>query len=1077
MLHLLEWIHRPFRGYVLCSIFFGLSLSTLYPAVFGKNKPQYKHLHWSYLQTRHFDVYFYEGGKRIAEKAAGYIEVAYQSVSADFSYQIQKRIPVIVYNSHTDFEQTNVILENIDESIGGFTELFKNRIVIPFDGSYENLRHVLHHELVHAIMFEMLYGNLLQSVLSRQYLFHLPLWVSEGIAEFEALDWDINSDMWMRDLTVNGYLPQLDQGVDGYLAYRAGQSFFSFLSKKFGRRKIGRFIINAKKLRNLEKALEVTFGQNLSKLQILWGKYLKYQYWPEIAIRQQAEDIATKLTDHVKDLSYFNLQPAISPDGKHIAFFSDRKDYIDIFIMSSVDGRLEKHIFKGGRSGTHESFHPTESGLSWSPDGKNLIFVAKSQGKNYLQVIDAKTGKKKRKLDFNKLNLDAVRSPHFSPDGQKIVFSGIREGQTDLYIVTLDNKNKIQLTNDPDNDIQPSWSPDGQWIAYASDYASPDTLGLREKRYDIYMLRPDGRENRRLTSNYFNDISPIWNPDGEQIFFTSDRSGISNIYMHSLKTGQDKPLTNVLEGIFSPSISGDGKKIAFSAMNRLGFDIFVMKNFRQVNLASPLPITNFIKSLSETLLVKDTLQIFSDTDSLISYFDTPFEISRAETLSFKQTLDTTERYAERTLDMSQWKNQRSLRDPAQSAFFEDSLNYKTHTGDFKIHPYHLKFTPDLVSANLGLSFPRGSWSGQTMLSFSDILGNHRFTLFLQLYNLIIENLDDADFYMSYLYLPLKVDIGGYVYRSRNFVLYENNRYDPQLGFHDSLYSDVNFAAGGVFLLPLSIFNRLEMNLNYLNISRDIYIVYFDPDVDPKKIPQSSEYLINPALSWIFDNILWGITGPLNGHRSNLTLGIIPENFSNRYGAWLLTGDGRKYFHFFRKYSLALRVAGGLSKSLAGANNPVRFYLGGDENWLVNYRINESNYNTYLSVQGRYFSEIVTPLRGYDYLDFEGTHYTLFNSEFRFPFISNITFEWPLRFWFSVQGAFFMDLGGVWTDLAQFHPFEKGSNFKLQDLKGGVGYGFRANLGIFVLRYDLAWATDLHRLLTGSRSYISLGAEF
>jgi len=118
---------------------------------FGKNKVQYKNFTWYYIQSEHFDVYFYDGGFEIARFTAEIAEKAYKQLRRDFRYDIQKRIVFIVYKSHNDWQQTNVVMEYLTEGIGGVTELYKNRIVVPFEGSYEQFRHVIHHELVHAL--------------------------------------------------------------------------------------------------------------------------------------------------------------------------------------------------------------------------------------------------------------------------------------------------------------------------------------------------------------------------------------------------------------------------------------------------------------------------------------------------------------------------------------------------------------------------------------------------------------------------------------------------------------------------------------------------------------------------------------------------------------------------------------------------------------------------------------------------------------------------------------------------------------------------------------------------------------
>ncbi|HWR83480.1 MAG TPA: hypothetical protein VN285_09260, partial [Candidatus Deferrimicrobium sp.] len=153
---------------------------------FGKNKVRYKGFEWNYIQTRHFDIHFYEDAYATSKFAATVMESAYVEISRELGYLIQRRVPVFIYNSHNDFQQTNIIPSLIPEGVGGFTEAFKNRIVIPFTGSYEDFRHVLHHELTHAVVYDLIYGGALSSLLSRQRLFLLPLWFAEGYAEYSS---------------------------------------------------------------------------------------------------------------------------------------------------------------------------------------------------------------------------------------------------------------------------------------------------------------------------------------------------------------------------------------------------------------------------------------------------------------------------------------------------------------------------------------------------------------------------------------------------------------------------------------------------------------------------------------------------------------------------------------------------------------------------------------------------------------------------------------------------------------------------------------------------------------------------
>src|SRR3972149_4979973 len=96
-------------------------------SVYGKNKVQYKNFDWQYIQTNHFDIYFSQNGYELAEFTAEAAEDAYESIRKILRYDINNRVPFVVYNSHNEFQQTNVVDEYMEEGIGGVAGLFKNR--------------------------------------------------------------------------------------------------------------------------------------------------------------------------------------------------------------------------------------------------------------------------------------------------------------------------------------------------------------------------------------------------------------------------------------------------------------------------------------------------------------------------------------------------------------------------------------------------------------------------------------------------------------------------------------------------------------------------------------------------------------------------------------------------------------------------------------------------------------------------------------------------------------------------------------------------------------------------------------
>src|SRR4030042_1837799 len=208
---------------------------------FGQNKIQYRDFSFNILKTEHFDIYFYEGGEGLAAFAEEVLEDGYVQLEEDLGIEIEFRIPVILYNSPNDFAQTNITLELIEEAVGGFTEILKNRMVVPFTGDYEEFRHVLVHELTHVFEFVIFFPSRMEAIFTGDLFYSIPLWVMEGLAEYESLEWDNNTEIIIKDLVIHNSLiplPELEN-YGGFIIYKEGQAFYHYLAERYSREKVG----------------------------------------------------------------------------------------------------------------------------------------------------------------------------------------------------------------------------------------------------------------------------------------------------------------------------------------------------------------------------------------------------------------------------------------------------------------------------------------------------------------------------------------------------------------------------------------------------------------------------------------------------------------------------------------------------------------------------------------------------------------------------------------------------------------------------------------------------------------------
>lgn len=181
-----------------------------------------------------------------------------------------------------------------------------------------------------------------------------------------------------------------------------------------------------------------------------------------------------------------DITPAVSPDGKKLAFSSSRNGNSEIYVMDLQSGQLDRITYHYG----------IESTPAWSPNGKSIIFTSDRSGLPNLYITDEKG------LDTTRLTYELQYCDHadWSPDGDRIVFTGRMQGYFNIFVKDLRGNDLYQLTINSRNNEDPSWSPDGRKIVFSS-----DRTGL----YQLYIMNADGSDQRQIT-NSGNNTDPRW---------------------------------------------------------------------------------------------------------------------------------------------------------------------------------------------------------------------------------------------------------------------------------------------------------------------------------------------------------------------------------------------------------------------------------------------------------------------------------------------------------------------------------------------------------------------------------------
>lgn len=248
-----------------------------------------------------------------------------------------------------------------------------------------------------------------------------------------------------------------------------------------------------------------------------------------------------RLTDHPQG----NYAPVFSPTGENILFVSHRDGIRDLYLMDA-DGRNVKRMFTSAAD---------RSQPAWAPDGKSIVYFRYHDKAIYTAGID---GKNETPLA---LAGEFGGQPAWSPDGERIVFSfapeniaqADKEGYPLIFIPAQGGaRKKVSLKNL--RHTGPSWSPDGEWIAFAD---FPWFLHEMDQG-TIHIMKPNGTERKQIVpkaSGYAED--PKWSPDGTQLLYEKNVNGELQIFTVNVHSRGTKPLTNsgrnVLGSWFDPA--------------------------------------------------------------------------------------------------------------------------------------------------------------------------------------------------------------------------------------------------------------------------------------------------------------------------------------------------------------------------------------------------------------------------------------------------------------------------------------------------------------------------------------------
>jgi Tol biopolymer transport system component len=841
---------------------------------FGRNKVRYENFKYKTLRTAHFEVYYYEPGRPAAEDAARKAERWYARLSQLFQHKLSNTQPLIIYLSHADFEQTNVTSEEIDEGTGGFTDIFKRRIVLPLGATPADTDHVVGHELVHAFQFDITsqVGGQSGGVPGA---IRMPLWFIEGMAEYATLGPnDPNTAMWLRDAVDDKKLPGIkDLDDPRYFPYRWGQAFWAYVTGRWGDRVVPDLLRAVSASGDIERSLTAVLGTTEKDLSKQWQDSLRSTYGPVAVATKVAADYGNPVVKESSEFGMLNVSPAISPNGKRVAFLSQRDLFsIDLYVADAQSGKLISKLTHTAVSPHFTSLGFVNAAGAWASDNRRFAFGAVSGGRPDIVVVDVDRGKVEREISLK--DLGEIYNLSWSPDNRFIALSAQIGGFTDLFIYDLQTSKLRRMTNDQFADLQPAWSPDGKSIAFVTDRFTTKLANLDIGDYRLASMDPvSGAISPIEGFDTGKNINPQWGPDGKNLYFLSDRSGITNLYRLDREAGRVYQVTNLYTGISGITATSPAMSVATTTGSAV-FSVREKGNYNIYEISSPQVLAGVLPG---TILVPLNAGVLPPP-------------VRVEGLVTKLMADPDKGMpAQDAFKTAPYKSHLSLAGVTQPSVSVGVDRYGTYAGGGIV----LYWTDLLGDYALATGFQLNSAFNQ---GFSDIFKDMAFLVGFQSlkhrwnWGVVAQQVP----YIAGNYASGYVDLGGQI-----------------VGVDQSIiYRQVDRAFTALTAYPFDRARRVEFSGGYRQTSYDLIYdnTYWDPYTgqeighDRTTTPLGSLGFGTVGAALVYDTAQYGATGPVVGQRYRVEA-------DPAFGGVTFTNvllDYRRYFMPANFYTLAVR---------------------------------------------------------------------------------------------------------------------------------------------------------------------------
>ncbi len=1026
---------------------------------FGKNRVQYDEFEWQYYRFEKFETYFYTGGQQIAEYVAKSADEQISEFEKYFDFYVQDKIQFVVYNKHSHFLQSNVGLVDEKSNLGGYNKVIGSKVFLYFNGDHADLERQIREGIARIIIYQSIYGGNWRDAVRNSTTLSLPSWYIDGLVSYKGRGWDLHIENRVKDGIRSGRYKKFTR-LEGEEAIIAGHSLWNYVSKTYGEEVIPNIIYLSKLSRNIESGFLFVLGVSVKRLMKEWTVYYEEQYALSDRIAEKSDDDLRIGVRERKNRVYTQLK--VDPLGTKYLYAMNHRGKYKVYIYDKNTGKRKK-IYKQG----YKLDRPVDYEyplLAWHPSGEILALITEKKGALLLQFYELESKEWTIRPLFK---LEKITDFGYANNGRQLIFSGMYEGQSDIYLYNIPGNTQKNLTNDMYDDLDARFI-DNDRIVFSSN-RSLDSLLFNKGMIDNDSLNKD---------LFVFDVNEKGNKKLQRVTNTKDKSEREPVKVNeSIQyLAESEDVINRFSAEFDSSITGIDTSIHYRYYynNRL--------------------LTDYARNIQEHDANNDAQQrtqiIYEDGryKMLFGDLDDDAEIildkgEKQETKSKEKKKDV----EEVTVDF-RTMNTRPIPDDSLKPEEIDVNNYtfdnkansnikiekkvirlgekikeeKYEQKEFELSQrrnYNLAFSRDESIVQLNNTFLNGVYQpynggpfvapglgGTILFGISDLFEDHK------IYGGIRFSGSNTEYLMGYQNLKRRLDKEYIVSRKKTRTI------------GATAASDIK-TLQGIFSVKWP-FTEVTSVRGVLSV-RDDRRIPLATDLITLQEQSVDNYWASVKGAYVFDNIIPKVVNINYGLRFKIFAEYYRELNLTESELYVVGADFRHYQKIHREIIWVNRVAG---SSSFGPSKLV-YYLGGVDDWWGG---NKFDFDQPIDdTQGYRFQTIGTNMRGFQQNIRNGNSFAVYNTELRIP-VFKYFIRTPIKSQlisnFQVVG--FGDVGTAWTGP---NPYSEENSFNTDEIENGpinivlkntsepivAGYGFglRTMLLGYFIRLDWAWGVQ------------------